>query len=375
MHSQIIGDYRTISILGSGGSGTVFKAVHLSTGRKVAIKSLNIDGDINRFRNEARIQSSLQHPNIAELYEYIFHDGTPYIVMEYVRGINLSDLIKRNGVTGIDNIKQIMVQITRAVAYLHERGIIHRDLKPSNIKINEHGQVKLIDFGISKGLSTPKITKTGFMVGTIDYAAPERFKGQNYPQSDIWSIGAIFYELLSKKPFITRDKTDKVIAAIQDKNHLKRKIDMVDETYAPIIKKCLAPNHKSRYKDANALLNALDRKKVPVAPLQLPSLRLAQNKWWMIAAIAIIIAVVSFLPDNTKKQEQHESTIELLLYPRNSVVTLPDGKRLEHGTTIGGKHGEQIKARMEAEGYAPKEIILSFSTSKEFESLEYILQK
>lgn len=375
MHSQIIGDYRTISILGSGGSGTVFKAVHLSTGRKVAIKSLNIDGDITRFRNEARIQSSLQHPNIAELYEYIIHEGTPYIIMEYVRGINLSDLIKRKGVTGKDHIRQLMIQITGAVAYLHERGIIHRDLKPSNIKINENGQVKLIDFGISKGLSSPKITKTGFMVGTIDYAAPERFKGQNHPQSDIWSIGAIFFELLSNQPYITRGQTDKVIATIQDKNHLKRKIERIDDSYAPIIKKCLAPNYKSRYKNGRELLAALGMKKEKSKSIQAPTLNLVQSKWWMIAAIAIILAIVSFYPDSDPGEIEHEATIELLLYPRNSTVTLPDGKVLKHGNKIRGSFGDQIKAQMKSEGYDSKDIILSFSTSKEFESLEYILQK
>ncbi|NNF36358.1 MAG: serine/threonine protein kinase, partial [Saprospiraceae bacterium] len=353
----------------------VFKAVHLSTGRKVAIKSLNIDGDITRFRNEARIQSSLQHPNIAELYEYIIHEGTPYIIMEYVRGINLSDLIKRKGVTGKDHIRQLMIQITGAVAYLHERGIIHRDLKPSNIKINEHGQVKLIDFGISKGLSSPKITKTGFMVGTIDYAAPERFKGQNHPQSDVWSIGAIFYELLSNQSYITRGQTDKVIAAIQDKNHLKRKIERIDDSYAPIIKKCLAPNYKSRYKDGLELLAALGMKKEKSKSIQAPTLDLVQNKWWMIAAIVMILAIVSFYPDSDPDDIQHEATIELLLYPRNSTVTLPDGKVLKHGNKIEGNYGDQIKATMKAEGYDSKDIILSFSTSKEFETLEYILQK
>ncbi len=375
MHSQIIGDYRTISILGSGGSGTVYKAVHLSTGRKVAIKSLNIDGDITRFRNEARIQSSLQHPNIAELYEYIIHEGTPYIIMEYVRGINLSDLIKRKGITGKEHIHHLMIQITKAVAFLHERGIIHRDLKPSNIKVNEHGQVKLIDFGISKGLSTPKITKTGFMVGTIDYAAPERFKGQNLPQSDIWSIGAIFYELINKEPFVTRDKTDKIIAAIQDKNHLKRKVDLLDVVNGPIIKKCLQPNYKSRFNHAGALLQALGREKQSSAKVSFPAINFYQNKRWMIAAFALIIVCVAFFIRPTPNEVVHEATIELLLNPRNSEVILPDGNVLKHGNKIGGDHGQQINARMEAEGYDGKQILLSFSNTKKFESIEYVLQK
>lgn len=206
---QHIRGYVLTQWLGSGGMGEVYQAQHKTSRRPAAVKVLYRTEQAARFRNEAYIQASVQHPHIAALYEYTVEEGTPCIIMEYVEGITLEKLIKRQGRLPEAFVWKVMEQIVLAVAHLHEQGIIHRDLKPGNVKVNRESFAKLLDFGIAKSAYTPKLTQEGYIVGTSHYMAPEQFHAKVSIQSDCWSLGVLFYEMLTGYlPFDGRSETD-----------------------------------------------------------------------------------------------------------------------------------------------------------------------
>jgi serine/threonine protein kinase len=195
--------------LGSGGMGEVYQAVHQTTRRQAAVKVLYQTDQTARFRNEAYIQASVEHPHIAALYEFAMEEDHPCIIMEYVEGITLEKLIKRQVRLPETFVWKIMTQIALAVAHLHDQHIIHRDLKPGNIKVNRESIAKLLDFGIAKSAYTPKLTQEGYIIGTSHYMAPEQFSGKVTIQSDCWTIGVLFYEMLTGYlPFDGRNETE-----------------------------------------------------------------------------------------------------------------------------------------------------------------------
>ena len=195
--------------LGSGGMGEVYQAVHQTTRRQAAVKVLYHKDQAARFRNEAYIQASVEHPNIATLYEFAMEEDNPCIIMEYVEGITLEKLIKRQTKLPEAFVWKVMEQIVGAVAHLHEHQIIHRDLKPGNIKVNKESMAKLLDFGIAKSAYTPKLTQEGYIIGTSHYMAPEQFNGRVSIQSDCWTLGVLFYEMITGYlPFEGRTETE-----------------------------------------------------------------------------------------------------------------------------------------------------------------------
>jgi eukaryotic-like serine/threonine-protein kinase len=202
-----IGEYRLVDFLGAGGMGEVYRAVHSKIGRVVAVKVLTHavsgQGFVERFLNEARIQASLHHQNIATLYDFLEFNGQPCIVMEYVDGTPLNDLIAARGPLPLGETIRIFQAVTGAIQYIHGQGIVHRDIKSNNIKIGSAGEVKLLDFGIAKSGSTPSLTMAGGVVGTMQYLSPEQVKGGIADhRSDIWALGALLYEMVTGKvPF------------------------------------------------------------------------------------------------------------------------------------------------------------------------------
>lgn len=206
---QHINGYVLTQWLGSGGMGEVYMAQHHATRQTAAVKVLHRSDQVARFRNEAYIQSSVKHPHIATLYGFSVENGTPCIIMEYVEGITLEKLIKRQGRLPEAFVWKVMTQVTAAVAHLHEQGIIHRDLKSGNIKVNRESMAKLLDFGIAKASYTPKLTAEGYIVGTAHYMAPEQFNGHVSIASDCWALGVLMYELLTGAlPFEGRTETE-----------------------------------------------------------------------------------------------------------------------------------------------------------------------
>jgi serine/threonine protein kinase len=186
--------YRLVERLGSGGMGDVFKAFSESLERPVAVKILHDPQQADRFRNEALIQASIRHPHIAVLHEYRLLAGRPCLVMEYVEGPTLDRLAGR---IGVGEVERILGEVASAVAHLHRKGVVHRDLKPANVKRTPDGTVKLLDFGIARHATAPRTTRQGYVVGTAEYLAPEQFRQEVSPASDVWSFGVLAYELLT----------------------------------------------------------------------------------------------------------------------------------------------------------------------------------
>jgi TonB family protein len=199
-------NYKIVSLIGEGGMGNVYLGEHVSIGRKVAIKVLRPElarkEEIrSRFKNEAAVMAHLQHPGIVGLIDYLEQDDGLYLIMEYVEGIEFTDLLKSlDEPLPIDRAKDIMKKVLSAFAYAHKNNIVHRDVKPSNILLTKSDEVKVLDFGIAKliGSTEFNLTKTGTQVGTVYYMSPEQVKAKELDhRSDVYSLGVTFYELLA----------------------------------------------------------------------------------------------------------------------------------------------------------------------------------
>lgn len=208
MIGSVIENYKIISVLGEGGMGVVYKALDMKLERFVALKILSTQSAnnpqfIERFKREARNQAKLNHPNIVPVFGFTDDRGILGIAMEYVEGDTLEKIIFRKKRLETVEALEILKQILQGVSYAHTKGFIHRDIKPSNIIINREGTVKIMDFGISKSMFDKGITKTGTKIGTILYMSPEQIRAEEPTrQSDIYSIGISFYEMLiGKTPF------------------------------------------------------------------------------------------------------------------------------------------------------------------------------
>lgn len=209
MIGRNIEHYKIVEVLGKGGMGVVYKAFDLKLERFVALKILNSDllsnpHFLERFKREAKHQAKLNHPNIVPVYGFTEENGNLGIIMEYVAGETVENLIKRLGRLELPYALSILKQVLAGIGYAHEKGFIHRDIKPSNIILNNDGVVKIMDFGISKSVTEGRdLTKTGTKIGTILYMSPEQVKARPPSnQSDIYSLGITFFEMLvGRAPF------------------------------------------------------------------------------------------------------------------------------------------------------------------------------
>ena len=198
----IVGRYELEELVGSGGMSNVFRAHDRLLERTVALKILHEqytrDEDyVERFRREARAVAQLTHPNIVTVIDRGEQDGRQFIVFEYVDGENLKDLSAR-GPLEVHEAIQLALQVAHALSFAHDRGLVHRDVKPQNVLLNDDGQAKVTDFGIARSLDVHGVTQTGTVLGTSDYIAPEQARGQRVdPKTDIYSLGAVLYELLT----------------------------------------------------------------------------------------------------------------------------------------------------------------------------------
>jgi serine/threonine protein kinase len=208
MIHNTIGKYKILRLIGEGGMASVYEAEHTILGTKVAIKVLNALLSSNqqiteRFKNEAKLMASLDHPNITKVIDYDEQPHQLSIVMELLEGEDLSVKIKRSGFLSEKEIDDIFTQTLLAFQYAHEKGIVHRDIKPSNLFILKNGQVKILDFGIAKIFGQGNdITQTGTQIGTPFYMSPEQVKSDksiDY-RSDIYSLGATLYYAIQGKP-------------------------------------------------------------------------------------------------------------------------------------------------------------------------------
>lgn len=203
MVGRQIGNYRIEEKLGEGGMGVVYRAVDVNLDRSVAIKALNTELRGNteleqRFRAEAKAQANLNHTNLTVLYTLLIEEGRPFMVMEYIEGENLAQMIQRRGVIPVEEAIPIFRQALLGIGYAHRMGIVHRDIKPSNIMLNRQGIVKVMDFGLAKVLGGRGLTRTGTQMGTAYYMSPEQVLNRGVDiRSDIYSLGVTLYEMLT----------------------------------------------------------------------------------------------------------------------------------------------------------------------------------
>lgn len=276
---QIINDrYEIIKSIGEGGMANVYLADDKVLHRKVAIKVLrgdlaNDEKFIRRFQREAHNAALLSHPNIVEMYDVGEDNGTYYIVMEYVEGRTLKQLLKKRGALTVSEVIDIMLQLTDGINYAHDKYIIHRDLKPQNIMISDDGKIKITDFGIAMALNSTQLTQTNSVMGSVHYLPPEQASGKGSTiKSDIYSMGIMLYELLTGKlPFKGDTAVEIALKHMKDPIPSVRKTNPnISQTLENIVLKSTAKNPKNRYDDVkemyNDLKNALNDDKTDVKP-------------------------------------------------------------------------------------------------------------
>ena len=222
---QLVGDgYQLQWIIGHGGMSTVWLADDLANEREVAIKVLRPEFSSNaeflaRFRNEALSAQGINSDNVVATYDYREADTDAgftvcYIIMEYIRGESLADLIAREGQLDEALALDVLEQAAHGLAVIHRMGLVHRDIKPGNLMLTQHGQVKITDFGIAKAAAAVPLTRTGMVVGTAQYVSPEQAQGMKVTAaSDVYSLGVVGYELLSGKRPFTGDSSVSVALA------------------------------------------------------------------------------------------------------------------------------------------------------------------
>ncbi len=205
-----IGKYEILAELGRGAMGTVYKARDPRLDRLVAVKMMSeellIEEEMRgRFQREAKSAANLQHPNIVTIFDFgeLEGEGSPYIVMELLEGTSLSQLMEEKKPERLEDRVSVIAQICRGLDYAHKRGVIHRDVKPGNIQVLPSGTAKVLDFGIALGEGSTIKTKTGLVMGTPNYMAPEQISSEVVDhRADMWAVGVILYELLSgERPF------------------------------------------------------------------------------------------------------------------------------------------------------------------------------
>jgi serine/threonine protein kinase len=225
---EVANRYEIISLIGQGGMADVYKAKDIILNRIVAIKILRekLSHDamtLVRFQREASAASRLSHPNVVDIYDVGESDGMHYIVMEFIRGRTLKQLIQQRGALSVSESIQIMTQLTSAIDHAHKHNIIHRDIKPQNVLVKDDGTVKITDFGIAIANDAVQLTLNNAVMGSAHYLAPETAQGKEpTAQVDIYSLGIVFYELLTGDvPF--HGKTPTEIAV----KHLRQPIPYV----------------------------------------------------------------------------------------------------------------------------------------------------
>ena len=262
--------YEVIRSIGEGGMANVYLGYDTILDRNVAIKILrgdlsNDEKFVRRFQREALSASSLAHPNIVEMYDVGEDDGLYYIVMEYIEGKTLKQLLKKRGTLTLSEAIDIMSQLTDGMAHAHDSYIIHRDLKPQNIMIKDDGQIKITDFGIAMALNSTQLTQTNSVMGSVHYLPPEQASGKGCTiKSDIYSMGIIFYELLSGSlPFKGDNAVEIALKHMREPlPSLREENSAIPQSIENIVKKATAKNPKNRYDSARSmhedLLTALD---------------------------------------------------------------------------------------------------------------------
>jgi serine/threonine protein kinase len=262
--------FHLIAALGEGGMASVYKAYDTRLEREVAVKIIRtdmfmpavLDKVIKRFEREAKSLAKLSHPNIVSVIDYGEHAGVPYLVMEYLPGGNLKDRLTGKPLPWQESFR-LLLPVARALQFSHQQGIIHRDVKPSNILITLSGEPMLSDFGIARVLESEgstSITGTGVGIGTPEYMAPEQWVGDTSPQSDLYSLGVVLYEMVTgRKPYTAETPAAVLLKQANDPLPRPRRFvpDLPDKV-EKLIFKMLAKRPEDRQRGMGELITALE---------------------------------------------------------------------------------------------------------------------
>jgi eukaryotic-like serine/threonine-protein kinase len=262
-----IGNCRIVEEVASGGMAVVYRAIQDPLGRTVAIKALkssaaNEENVVTRFEREAKSLANLQHENIIHVYDFHRERGALFIVMEYVQGIDLYDLLEKCGRLPYDVAAIIAMQVARALDYVHYRSIVHRDIKPANVMLSRAGGVKVMDFGIARDTSFGDLTEAGTGIGTPAYMSPEQVLGDKLDaRSDIFSLGVVLYQMVTgKKPFVEDEKRSAMHKIRLEKHVSVRKLNPeIPRELERIIDRCLEKQPRDRWRSAQHITLALER--------------------------------------------------------------------------------------------------------------------
>ncbi len=254
--------YEVVSHLGQGGMADVFLAVDTILNRQVAIKILRADlstdaVSILRFEREAQAAAALAHPNIVEIYDVGDYKGHHFIVMEYVPGKTLKQVIRSRGPLVTEEAVDIMKQMCSAIAEAHSRGIIHRDLKPQNVIVKADGSIKILDFGIATAKGSMQLTQANNVMGSVHYLAPELARGEKAsPQSDIYALGICFYEMLAGDvPFKADQAVQIALKHMREPMPSIRAVNSsVPQSVENIITRATAKDPAQRYRSCDEML-------------------------------------------------------------------------------------------------------------------------
>lgn len=377
--------------------GEVYRAVHSKIGRVVAIKVLTpslVDPSfIERFNNEARIQASLQHANIATLYDFLETNGRPCIVMEYIEGQALTERVRQSGGLTLKESLRIFQAVLEAIEYVHNQGVIHRDIKSNNIKITPMGEVKVLDFGIAKSGSSPSLTVTGGFVGTLQYLSPEQFKGERANvRTDIWALGVLLYEMVTGLMPFEAETIGSLLEKISKCSYSLPSVlnASIPREIESVISRCLKKNPSDRYHSVSELLrdvklcaaesnpanlhrrsvlSLIPNVRIPryptpkreelaiPTPNQLPS-RTARRRWLILSAAAcvvllILVGLYAFLADSSNSSVNGGQTKGYLIKVTGGQADVyENGRRI--GTTpydVTAKVNDHIDVTLRREGY------------------------
>ena len=368
----IIAQYRVVSKVGEGGMGEVYRARDTKLGRDVAIKVLptafSADAErLRRFEQEAQAAGALNHPNILVIYHIDTHDGAPYIVSELLEGETLRERMSGKALPQRKAIDYAL-QTAHGLAAAHEKGIVHRDLKPENLFITKDGRVKILDFGLAKltgagdgtqsqtEVPTRKIdTDPGVVMGTIGYMSPEQLRGRVADhRSDIFSFGAILYEMLSGNRAFRGESTADTMSAIlrEDPPDLSATNKTINPALERVVNHCLEKNPEERFHSASDLGFALEALSgiqgsgaTAVGTAQVPKAGLRRtlfDRLGWIAAALFLITTLALAALHFRRAETRPETMRFSLpVPENAtfgdaLALSPDGRRLVFVATGGG---------------------------------------
>jgi serine/threonine protein kinase len=372
-----LGPYEVVSLLGSGGMGEVYRARDARLGRDVAVKVLTSSARaspdrLRRFEQEARAAGGLNHPGVVAIYDVGTHDGTPYVVSELLEGETVRDRL-RAGPMPPRRVLDFAVQIALGLAAAHEKGIVHRDLKPENVFLTRDGRAKILDFGLAKlagsehraplpddqtgalGTSPSPGSEPGLVLGTVGYMSPEQVRAEAIDhRSDVFSFGAILYEMLTGKRAFKADSAVETMSAIlkHEPPELSESGQPIPAGFEAVVRHCLEKRPAERFQSARDLafnLQALSG--LSGLSGAAPSLRDRDRRPWLkptLGALAVLLVVAAAFGIGRLSAEHQEPNFQQLTFKRGAILAArfaPDGQTVVYGASWNGEPFELFTAR------------------------------